>query len=160
MNTNKPRSSKLVTEQRIFTVQSWIIQGVPDTLILKQAKDQWGIGLRQAKNYLAKAYSDWRESAAASIEEERQAEIGKLQQQKRLMSPEFRNTPAGLRVMLQYDIQIQKLKGVIPPKQHVVKGDEDQPIVIKNSIEAIDHRLAELLKKAQDDPRFVNLLKD
>jgi hypothetical protein len=35
------RPSKLETEKRVFTIQGWIINGVPDYLILKNIEQQF-----------------------------------------------------------------------------------------------------------------------
>lgn len=153
------KSTKIETDRRIFTVQSWIIGGVPDYLILRQAQDQFSVGERQAKNYLAKAYEIWKSASEATVEQMRQTQIDKMQQAQRTLKDNFKGTPAGLRVLLQYEKEINKLKGVVPAKEHIHKGDPENPVIV-NQTDSIEERIAALLKKGIDkgDNRIIDLV--
>lgn len=144
------KSSKLETEKRIFTIQGWILNGVPDYLILKQCVTEWNIGERQAKNLKERAYKVWHENSKIEVEHKRQMKIDELKQAKRNMKDIYKGTPIGMRVLLQYDKEINKLEGIIPDRKMVVKGDTENPIVFTNLDDAQkrEARIEELIKKA------------
>lgn len=149
------RSSKLETEKRVFTIQGWIISGVPDYLILKnieqqfQNKDGNFIKRRQAKALLQKAYKIWHESQEVSIEEKRSLRIAELKQDLRSMDPSVKNTPSGMAVALRYKKEISKLESLYPEKSIVLKGDKDNPIAMTDDFsEEKEKRLQALLEKA------------
>lgn len=99
--TKRKRATELEKERRIFTVMGWIIDGVQDYLILKQAKTQWGINLRQAKRYLQMARENWVQDEKVDIETKRNNKIAKLQQLARSLKEEYKGTPQGLRLFYQ-----------------------------------------------------------
>jgi len=148
------RSSKLETEKRVFTIQGWIINGVPDYLILKNIEQQFKnkdgqfIKRRQSKVLLQKAYKIWHEEQEATIEQKRTLKIAKLKQDIRSMGSEFRNTPQGMAVLLNYEKEISKLEALYPATKVILQGDQDHPIVISNAEER-EARIAELIAKAQ-----------
>ena len=142
------RSTKIETDNRIFTVQGWIMNRVPDYLILRQSVNDWGITERQAKNYLAKAYKIWHDANEASIEQNRQMSIDKLMTEQRNMKAEFKGTPAGMSAILRIEKEINRLRGTYVSPKIVLQGDEDKPIVITNSAER-EARIAALVAKAQ-----------
>ncbi len=148
------RSSKLETEKRVFTIQGWIINGVPDYLILKKIeqqfknKDEEFIKRRQAKVLLQKAYKIWHEEQEATIEQKRALKISKLKQDARSMGAEFKNTPQGMAVLLNYEKEINKLEALYPTTKIIIQGDKDNPLVITNP-EDREARIAELIAKAQ-----------
>lgn len=142
------RSTNSETSDRIFKVQGWIMNRVPDYLILKQCETDWNITSRQAKNYLAKAYKIWRDANEASIEEQRQMSIDKLLTEQRNMKPEFKGTPAGMSALLRIEKEINRLRGTYVSPRLILQGDEDKPIVITNSEER-EARIAALIAKAQ-----------
>lgn len=148
------RSSKLETEKRVFTIQGWIINGVPDYLILKNIEQQFKnrdgqfIKRRQSKVLLQKAYKIWHEEQEATIEQKRALKIAKLKQDIRSMGSEFKNTPKGMAVLLNYEKEINKLEALYPATKVIVQGDKDNPIVISNSEER-EARIAQLVAKAQ-----------
>ena len=148
------RSSKLETEKRVFTIQGWIINGVPDYLILKNIEQQFKnkdgqfIKRRQSKVLLQKAYKIWHEEQEATIEQKRALKIAKLKQDIRSMGAEFKNTPPGMAVLLNYEKEISKLEALYPATKVMLQGDKDHPIVISNAEER-EARIAELVAKAQ-----------
>ncbi|HEX8575768.1 MAG TPA: hypothetical protein VF677_05700 [Flavobacterium sp.] len=147
------RSSKLETEKRVFTIQGWIINGVPDYLILKNIEQQFKnkdgqfIKRRQSKVLLQKAYKIWHEEQEATIEQKRALKIAKLKQDIRSMGSEFKNTPQGMAVLLNYEKEINKLEALYPATKVILQGDKDNPIVISNSEER-EARIAQLIAKA------------
>jgi len=141
------KSTKLETERRVFEIQKWIIEGKADYLIMKEIIDLYGVGRRQAKNLLKKAFDLWYEGVQLEIEKKRNMKVDVLKRRMTLMEEKYQKTPQGLRVLLAYDKHIDKLEGIIPDKTHVIKGDPDAPIVVTNSDER-EARIAELIRKA------------
>ena len=150
------RSSKLETEKRVFTIQGWIISGVPDYLILKNIQTQYKngagefLGLRQAKNLLQKAYSLWQESEEATIEQKRALRIAELKQDIRNMKESYKGTPQGMSVVNSIKKEITKLEGLYHPKVKIHKGDIDSPIFLTDTFtEEKQRRLDSLIEKAK-----------
>lgn len=114
------KASKLEAEKRVFTIQGWIIDGVQDYLILKQATTQWGITLRQARTYLSRAYNNWKQDSDVTIDLRRQAKIAELKQTKRSLKEEFKGTPAGINAITRVEKLIIKLEDLEPAKKHQV----------------------------------------
>jgi hypothetical protein len=148
------RSSKLETEKRVFTIQGWIINGVPDYLILKNIEQQFVnkdgeyIKRRQSKVLLQKAYKIWHEEQEATVEQKRSLKIAELKQDVRSMDAKFKNTPQGMAVLLNYKKEINKLEAIYPVTKIMIQGDKENPLVITNSDER-EKRIAELIAKAQ-----------
>lgn len=144
------KSTKIETEKRVFTIQGWILSGVPDYLILKNSEQQWQIGRRQAKNLLQKAYKIWHEEQEASVEQKRSMRIAELQQDIRNMKPEFKNTPKGMAVLLAYKKEISKLEALYPAHKVMIQGDKENPVSIVDNtdLESVNKRIAELVAKA------------
>ena len=117
MKISKPKSTAIGKEKRLFTIQGWILEGVPDRLIVKQIFAVWGIGVRQAQRYIQEAYSSWAKIEGVSIEMKRELKIAKLKQDIRSLRPEFRGTPAGLRAVTLIEKEIIKLEGLELPRQ-------------------------------------------
>ena len=148
------RSSKLETEKRVFTIQGWIINGVPDYLILKNIEQQFVnkdgefIKRRQSKVLLQKAYKIWHDEQEATVEQKRSLKIAELKQDVRSMASEFKNTPQGMAVLLNYKKEINKLEAIYPVTKIMIQGDKENPLVITNSEER-EARIAKLIAKAQ-----------
>lgn len=121
----------LELEKRIFTIQGWIIDGVQDYLILKQAKTQWGISLRQARRYLKTAYENWKRDEDVNIDLKKEAKIAELKQIKRSLKEKYKGTPAGIRAVMSVEKEIIRLEGYVVKKVDVTTGGESlnyQPI--------------------------------
>ncbi|QYS85419.1 hypothetical protein JJC03_09225 [Flavobacterium oreochromis] len=150
------KSTKIETEKRVFTIQGWILNGVPDYLILKNIEQSdWDIGRRQAKNLLRKAYLAWHENEEATIEQKRSLRIAEIKQKLRNMKSEFQNTPKGMQVYLNYIKEINKLESLYPITRHIIQGDSDKPIVVE-SREDLDARIDQLLAKAEMQKKLSN----
>lgn len=122
--------TKEMKEQRIFTVQSWIIDAVPNALIIKQIISKWDLSRRQAVRYLDEAYREWNTETAASIEDKRQTRIAWLQNEIRTIDPKYKNTPQGKRTLLAYAKEISKLEALYPPKKIEHSNDPDKPLPV------------------------------
>lgn len=146
------KSTKIETEKRVFTIQGWIINGVPDYLILKNIEQQWPIGRRQSKNLLQKAYKIWHEEEEASIEQKRSMRIAELKQDIRSMKDEYKGTPRGMAVVNSIKKEISKLEALYPATKHIIQGDKDNPLVVTGGFsqehqERIDALIAKELGK-------------
>jgi len=133
------RVSKVVKEKRIFTVQNWLIDAVPNAFIIKQITDNWGISRRQAIRYLDEAYKLWNTETAATVEEKRQTRIAWLQNEIRAMDSISKHTPQGKRTLLAFAKEISKLEALYPAKKISVEGgDPDKPLNINHTLQAIE----------------------
>jgi hypothetical protein len=74
--------------------------------------------------------------------------ISKLKQDARSMGAEFKKTPQGMAVLLNYEKEINKLEALYPTTKIIIQGDKDNPLVITNP-EDREARIAELIAKAQ-----------
>lgn len=104
------KATKVEKEQRIFTIQGWILDGVQDYLILKQSKTQWNIGTRQARKYIREAYERWKQQEDISMELRRNSKLAELQKLKRSLKPEFKGTPSGIRAIMSVEKEIIRLE--------------------------------------------------
>ncbi|MGG5486269.1 hypothetical protein [Gaetbulibacter sp. PBL-D1] len=105
------RISKLEKEKRILKVQHWILDGVPEDLMRKQMKTEWGISTRQAKRYIKDARLAWMVDSETDMETRRQNKIAQLEHRIRSLKPEYKGTPAGLRAQA----SIEKLIIMLEP---------------------------------------------
>ena len=128
-----PKTSKVILEKRIFTVQGWLIDAVPDYLILKQIIDNWNLSRRQARRYLDDAYKRWNVDTDATTDDKRQHAIARLQNEIRTMDEKFKNTPAGKATILRYEKEINKLEGLYRPKKVQLSNDPENPVEIGGS---------------------------
>lgn len=146
------RSTRIETERRVFTIQGWIISGVPDYLIIKNIEQQFKnadgvyLGRRQAKVLLQKAYAVWHEDQEATIEQKRSLRIAELKQDIRNLKDEFKGTPRGMTVVNQIKKEITKLEDLYPAKKHIIQGDEEKPLVF-TTVEEREKRLQQLMAK-------------
>ncbi|OCB77964.1 hypothetical protein [Flavobacterium crassostreae] len=144
------KSTKLETEKRVFTIQGWIINGIQDYLILKNIEQEWGVGRRQSKNLLQKAYKIWHEDQEATIEQKRALRIAELKQNIRSMKDQFKGTPQGMTAVNQIQKEINKLEGLYPVHRVMLQGDKNNPVALVDVSDPIsrDKRIAELVAKA------------
>lgn len=145
------KATKIETDRRVFMIQGWIIAGVPDYLILKNCQQQFingdkAIGLRQAKNLLAKAYEVWYENEVNNIDHERALAIAGLKQDIRNMQDKYKGTPQGMTAVNNIKKEIHKLKALHPAKKVMLQGDPDNPIIPNDPVDIKD-RIAYLLAK-------------
>lgn len=131
--------TKIMKEQRIFTVQGWLIDAVPNALIIKQIINNWNLSRRQAVRYLDEAFKEWNTETAATVEEKRQTRIAWLQNEIRSLDPKFKNTPQGKRTLLAFAKEISKLEALYPAKKISVEGgDPDKPLKFTHTLQAIE----------------------
>lgn len=144
------RSTKIETEKRVFTIQGWIIAGVPDYLILKNIEQQYNVLRRQAKNLLNKAYESWHKEEEATIAQKRALRIAELKQDARSLKESYKGTPQGMAAVNRIKKEINKLEGLYPDRVTVLKGDKENPVAIfdVSDSEAREARIAQLVAKA------------
>ena len=100
------RSTKIETDKRVFTIQGWVINGIQDYLILKNIEQEWGVGRRQSKNLLQKAYKIWHEDQEATVEQKRALRVAELKQNIRSMKDQYKGTPQGMTAINQIQKEI------------------------------------------------------
>lgn len=127
-NDKSKRASKQELDIRVLTVQGWIINGVQDFLIKKQAVTQWGVSFKTAKRYLKLAFDELKPDLEKTVEVERSAMIAKLEERARTMEEKFKKTPLGIRALNDIDKMIIRLKAIEPPKKIQLQGDDEKPI--------------------------------
>ena len=114
--SKEQRCTQIEKEKRIFMVQSWMLEGVQDRLIIKQATTLWNISVRQAERYVKEAYENWKKIEGVNIDMKREMAIARLKQKARSLKSEFKGTPAGLAVEIAIEKEINKLEGLEPDK--------------------------------------------
>lgn len=146
----KVRATNIEKEKRIFMIQSWIIDGVQDRLIVRQATSMWNVDIRQAQRYVAEAYQSWKRIEGVNLEMKKELKIAELKQIKRSLKEEYKGTPAGIQAIILVEKEIIKLEGLEPDKKHIIQGDKENPLVITNSEER-EARIAQLIAKAMKE---------
>lgn len=126
----KPRATNEEIERRIFTMQGWIIDGISEFLIKKQAVTQWKVSFKTAKRYMKLAYDGIKPDLERSIEDKRAGKIAELEQRKRTMDERYKKTPQGIRVLNDIDKIIVRLEGMEKAKRIQLQGDPDNPLEI------------------------------
>lgn len=130
----KERATNEEIDRRIFTMQGWIIDGVQEFLIKKQAVTQWGVSFKTAKRYMKKAFDGIKPELERTIEEKRAGKIAELEQRKRTMDVKFKNTPLGIRALNDIDKMIIKLEQMEPPRRVQLQGDPDNPLEVNQVV--------------------------
>lgn len=124
-------------ERRIFVVQGWIIEGISEFLIKKQAVSQWNVSFKTAKRYMKLAFDGIKPELERTVEEQRAGKIAELEQRKRTMDQRYRNTPEGIRTLNDIDKIIIRLNSLERPRVHVIQGDAEKPIEHKVQISIV-----------------------
>lgn len=114
--SKEQRCTQIEKEKRIFMVQSWMLEGVQDRLIIKQATNLWDVSIRQAERYVKEAYENWKKIEGVNIDMKREMAIARLKQKSRSLKSEFKGTPAGLAIEIAIEKEINKLEGLEPDK--------------------------------------------
>ena len=122
------KSTKIEKDNRVFTIVGWLLNSVPDYLILSNAVKTWGVTKRQADRYIAEAYQSFSQGRHEDIEERRIKKIADLEYLKRSMKDTYKGTPQGVTAILRVEQEIIKLEGMSPAMRHVIEGDKDKPI--------------------------------
>ncbi|MEC4050653.1 hypothetical protein OX284_014535 [Flavobacterium sp. SUN046] len=122
----KQRATAIEKEKRLFTIQGWILEGVPDRLIVKQITQLWSLDVRQAQRYIKEAYIKWSKIEGVSIEMKKEMKIAELKQLKRSLDAKYKGSPEGIRAIILVEKEIIKLEGLEQPKRidHTTKGEK------------------------------------
>lgn len=124
------RATKSETENRVFTIQGWILDGVQNHLIIKQIMTEWDLSSRQAERLISRAFNEWNEVEGIEVEKKRRMKIAELKQKARSLKAEYKGTPSGLNAILRYEKEIMKLEGLYLPKEKKVThaNDPENPL--------------------------------
>ncbi|WP_445454094.1 hypothetical protein [Flavobacterium sp. 25HG05S-40] len=134
MSTDKKaiaRSTKIEKEKRIFIIQGWIIEGVQDRLIVKNAAERWDIDIRQAQRYVREAYESWKKIEGINIDMKRDMKIAQMKQLVRTLKDEYKGTPAGIQAIMAVEKEIIKLEGLELPKDINLSMDKVTAVKFK-----------------------------
>ena len=115
--TKKKKTDQNEYQKRLFTVQGWIIQGIPSSLIIKKVvQNQW-CNERNAKHLLKKARAAWAKMPQSDLNEKRMIKIVQLEHMKLDLKQEYKGTPAGLQTLMIIEKELIKLEGLnaVPP---------------------------------------------
>lgn len=149
------RPDKLEFERRLTTILSWVYDGAPSTLIIQNIeKKEWAKGERNAYKLLKKAKEQMVRYDDDTLEQKRRQKVQELKMRIRTLKPEFAGTPAGLRVILQYEKLISDIEGTsihYRPKE----DDVPPPPVTPAFIQPVDLSLS-----ADEIKLFDNELED
>lgn len=108
----KMKTDQIEYQKRLFSVQGWIIQGIPAALIIKKViQNQW-CNERNAKHLLKKARAEWAKIPASDLNEKRMIKLIQLEQMKLDLKTEYKGTPAGLQALIAIEKEIIKLEGL------------------------------------------------
>lgn len=116
------RATLIEKEKRIFQIQGWIIEGVQDRLIVKNAITAWDIDVRQAQRYVREAYEKWQKIEGVNIEMKRELKIAELKQIKRSLKDQYKGTPSGISAIMAVEKEIIKLEGIELPKNVIIQA--------------------------------------
>lgn len=126
--------SRVELQRRLRIVQEWIIEDQPNCDIEASCVRQFQVSPRQAKRYIAAALDIWKEGNQEKLASKRARRIESLKKMLRSLKPEYKGTPAGMRVVLQIQREIIKLEGVTPTEQMIEaeaavdKGKQADPL--------------------------------
>ena len=131
-----PKTTKIEYEQRLFTVQGWIVDGIQPTLIIKQIVTSGWCNERQAERMLQQARARWTKVPEAQIDERRKLKIAELQQMKRSMKEQFKGTPSGIMALMAIEKHIIQLEGLAGPikVEHSGKGGGPVQTEVKHTV--------------------------
>lgn len=132
--TKSKRATNQELDQRVFTIQGWIIDGVQEFLIKKQAVTQWGVSFRTAKRYVQMADDGLKPSREVTIEDKLARKIAELQQRKRSIEAKHKHTPQGIRALNDIDKMLIRLEAIEPPRRIQLQGDPDNPLEINQVV--------------------------
>jgi hypothetical protein len=125
------RASKIEKEKRVLQIAEAIIHGYSDMKILEMIKQNWGLTLRQARNYKKWAYEKLKPVNDESIEAKRSAKIAEIQERCRKMNQKELSTAKGLNAWVNAQKLIIKLEDLEPVKKVQISGDEENPLAVK-----------------------------
>lgn len=108
----KNKTGQIEYQKRLFTVQGWIIQGIPSSFIIKKVVQNGWCNDRNAKHLLKKAKAQWAEIPESDLKEKRMIKLVQLEHMKLDLKPEYKGTPAGIQALMMIEKEIIKLEGL------------------------------------------------
>lgn len=110
------RATLIEKQTRLFMIQSWLLDGVQDRLIIKQISVDWNLSIRQCERYIKEAYQSWKKVEGVNIEMKREMKLAELKQVRRSLKEEYKGTPQGIQAIMLVEREIIKLEGIEPDK--------------------------------------------
>lgn len=125
-----PKADKTEYEKRIAAVQNWIVDGESTSGIVANITGSgWCTSERHARRIIAAATKRWAANEATDMREKRKIAAERLRKIIKTMPEDVKNTPAGLKTILDYEKEINKLDGIIadkePPSKVVININEE-----------------------------------
>lgn len=137
-------------EKRIRIVQEWIIDENPFMDIVTQVTQKWGVGDRQARNYIKTARERWLESDDQNrVEQKRRLKIETLKKLKRSMKDQYKGTPFGIRAILGVEKEISKLENLYHPLKIEATGKDGEPLFPQYDLKNLSDEELDLILKAK-----------
>lgn len=126
---------QIEVEKYIQDIQSWIIDRVPESLIIKKIVDNgWGTK-RFANKLIKEAVSRWTAMEEASLATRRKLAVVRLQLLARSLKKEWFGTPVGIKAILDIEKDINKLEGNYSPEK--VEHGFDGNTLMDNNVNII-----------------------
>jgi hypothetical protein len=120
-----PRPDKIEFEKRLTTILGWVYDGAPSALIVGNIEQKgWAKSERHAYMLLKKAKERMVKYDDDTQEQKRRQRVQELKMRIRTLGASYRDTPSGLRVILQYERLIAQIEGLL---QHNHSNDDDLP---------------------------------
>lgn len=119
------RPDKIEFERRLTTILGWVYDGAPSAVIIQNIEQKgWAKGDRNAYKLLRRAKEKIVSYEDDTLEQKRRQKVQELKMRIRTLKPEFAGTPAGLRIILQYEKLISDIEGT---NVHYRPKDTDPP---------------------------------
>lgn len=136
-----PKISKIEYHKRLFAIQSWILEGIPSGLIVRQIiSSGWTDAQkeldqkRSAERMLANARNYWVEQEDAAIEVKRKLRIARLERIGNKLNDNYKSTPQGVMAQVAVEKLIIELEGSKAPTKVELTGKGGQPIKTETTL--------------------------
>jgi len=110
----KIRANKKEYENRINTIQEWLLDGdTPKAIHDKIIRQKWCTSDRQIYRLVAAARNRWVADENINIAEKRKMAIERLRKIMERMPDDIKNTSGGFRTLLYYEKEINRIEGIM-----------------------------------------------
>ena len=108
----KVRASNIESEKRIIRIQEWLLEDDSMRVMVGKIIDNgWCQSERHARRLLAAARKRWVADEESNMDGKREIAVGRLRDVIKKMPESVKNTSSGLRTLLAYEKEINKLEG-------------------------------------------------
>lgn len=145
----KNRPSKAEFAKRLLTIQGWMIDGNPSSLIVQQVLlKEWVKSERHAYILLEKARKEWIKYEDDNLDEKRKLKIQEFKNRIRGIRAAGQGSIQSERLILLYEKEIIKLEGIafMTVKQFPNHGKKETDVVIPVKA-SVEHLTSEEIEK-------------